>query len=281
MKNSKTNTRFIQFADHSVKFESDSPDLLESVDIHFAHCLGGNENLVGEYQVKSAAESKFNILRDGEEYQSDLTMERVLFNLMQDGLTKLNGAAETNMIFHAAGLALDDRGLWLCGRSGSGKTTLTAWLTASGFQYLSDEVLAYPPAGGEARGFCRSLVLKKGSSAVWERWLEKDDSNAVLKMEDGSAWIPPTVLNPAAVRERAEPGLVIFPTYKEKSEFEIEKLTMAGTVFHLMQSLVNARNFSDHGMGGVKTLAQKVSAYKLTYSDIDQAEAWIRKTLAA
>ena len=279
MKNSN-NTRFIQFADHSVKFESDSSDMLESIDTHFAHCLGGDENLVGEYQVNSAAESKFNILRDGEEYQSDITSERVLFNLMQDGLTKLNGAAEADMIFHAAGLAHENRGLWLCGRSGSGKTTLAAWLVASGFQYLTDEVIAYPPEGGEARGFCRSLVLKKGSSVIWERWLDKDGADSVLKMDDGSAWFPPTVLNPAAVRERAEPVLVVFPTYRDKSEFEIEKLTLAGTVFHLMQSLVNARNFSDHGMGGVKALAQKVSAYKLTYSDIDQAEAWIGKTLA-
>ena len=100
-------------------------------------------------------------------------------------------------------------------------------------------------------------------------------------MEDGSAWITPTLLNPSAVREKVKPHIVLFPTYSAGAGFKAEQLSKAGTVFQLMQCLVNARNFEDHGMGAVKDLAQTVTAYRIEYSDIEQAEEWIRNKLAA
>jgi len=278
MYHSQINTYFIQFAGHSIKFEIDSPSLLEAVDMHFAHCLGGDENFIAEYQVRAESDS-FSILRDGQEFQSNINFERVLFQLMQDGLAKLNGEPKTELIFHAAALAQHERGLLLCGRSGSGKSTLAAWLTASGYQYLTDEVIAYPTAGGEVSGFCRSLVLKRGSSVIWDRWLADADPRGYLRLEDGSVWIPPTLLNPSAVRQSVTPHLLLFPTYSKQAEFTAERLSLAGTVFMLMQCFVNARNFPDHGMAAVKEFSKSVIAYRLTYSDIDQASAWIQETL--
>ena len=61
----------------------------------------------------------------------------------------------------------------------------------------------------------------------------------------------------------------------------VEKLTSAKTLFLLLQCLVNARNFEDQGINTVKKLSQKVSAYQLVYSDIEQATEWIQKTITA
>lgn len=273
------NTRMVQFAGNAIQFDVDHPGILAAVDEHFAHCFGVDETVLAKYQVRVEGEAVFSIVLNGEEFQSNLNFDQVLFHLMQDGLTKLNGAATTDLIFHSAALAYQDRGLLMCGKSGSGKSTLAAWLMSKGFHYLTDEVIAYPLTGERVSGFPRSLVLKGGSSAIWKPWLEGADSKDYIKMEDGSAWIAPTLLNPSAVVEEARPQLVLFPTYKVDADLDAEKLTPAGTLFNLLQCLVNARNFEDHGMAAVKQLSQTVSAYKLIYSDIEQAEEWIRTTL--
>jgi len=278
MNQSTTNTRFIQFSGNTIKFVMENESLLDAIDAHFAHCRGVDENVIAEYQVRAESDS-FSILRDGQEFQSNINFERVLFQLMQDGLAKLNGEPKTDLILHAAALAQEDRGLLLCGKSGSGKSTLAAWLTANGYQYLTDEVVTYPIVGGEVSGFCRSLVLKRGSSTIWEPLLMQADPKSYLKLEDGSVWIPPTLLNPSAVRQSVTPQVLLFPTYSKQAEFSTERLSLAGTVFMMMQCFVNARNFSDHGMAAVKEFSKSVTAYRLTYSDLDQASAWIQKTL--
>jgi hypothetical protein len=274
-------SRIIQFADHAIKFNIASPEILGAVDVHFAHCLGGEQNVISEYQVEAGREAGFSIQKNGESFISNLTIGQTLFHLMQDGLTVLNGESTTSLIFHAAALSFGERGLLLCGKSGSGKSTLAAWLTSNGYQYLTDEVTAYPLAGGEVSGFSRSLVLKSASSVIWQRWLDGADEDSHLKMSDGSIWITPTMLNSQGVRAGVEPHVILFPTYSAESTFETERLTPASTLFMLLQCLVNARNFSDHGLAATKELSQKVSAYRFTYSNIEQASEWIQQTITA
>jgi hypothetical protein len=277
MNSSAINSRFVTFAGNSIKFEFlDAPQILEAVVTHFAHCLGEDKNVVAAYQVRAGEDaSRFSLHRNGEPFQSNVTAEQVLYQLMQDGLFQLNGAPKTNLIYHTAALTYKEQGLLLC----SGKSTLTAWLMASGFGYLTDEVVSYPLDGGEINGFCRSLVMKKGSSKVWEQWQPQVESDAFLRFDDGSAWIAPTLLNPKAVREKVAPRVLVFPTYNEDAELQAQILSTANTVFHLMQTLVNARNFENHGMQATKQLASGVRAYTLVYSDMEQAAEWIQKTI--
>lgn len=272
-------SRIIHFADSAIKINIASPEILEAVDVHFAHCIGEDKDVIGEYQVEVEEEAGFSIQKDGEIFMSDLTSEQVLFHLMQDGLTVLNGESKTNLVFHAAALAHQDRGLLLCGKSGSGKSTLTAWLVANGFQYLTDEVISYPIEGEEISGFCRSLVLKKGSAFIWQQRLKKSKTNKFLQFKDGSVWLPPALLNPSAVRKKVKPEIIIFPNYVRGADFQVERLTSANTLFGLLQILVNARNFPDHGMAVAARLAQQTAAYRLVYSDIEIATQWIQKTL--
>jgi len=142
--------------------------------------------------------------------------------------------------------------------------------------------VAIPLSGQLAQGFCRSLVLKQGSAIIWERWLAGGEaSGELLEMNDGTVWIPPTLLNPSAVRAQVEPQVILFPVYSAGATFKAEPLRPAATLFMLMQCLVNARNFDDHGLQRVKELSQKISAYQLVYSDIEQAAAWIQQTITS
>ena len=191
------NSLLVHFAGNTITFDSDHAGLTKAINTHFKNCIGPNGPIIANYKITALNDIEFSISRNGGDLFSNINFEQVLFHFMQDGLTQLNGASTTELVFHAGALARDDRGLILCGKSGSGKSTLTARLMADGgFQYLSDEVISYPLDGGEISGFCRSLVLKKGSAFLWQRWLNHVEADELFQFNDGSVWVPPTLLTP-------------------------------------------------------------------------------------
>lgn len=279
-----TSGRLVHFAGNTIRFSSDHAGIFKAVETHFKHCLGKAGPIIANYEITTVSETDFSVSLNGSDLFSKITYDQVLWHLMQDGITQLNGASRTELVFHAAALAHDDNGLILCGGSGSGKSSLAAWLTANGLQYLTDEVIALPtsPAsGGEISGLCRSIILKRGSAFIWQRWLAKMESDGFLQFDDGSAWITPTLLNASAVRAKVTPRALIFPQYVPKAQFSVQRLTPAEALFRLLQCLVNARNFPDYGMAAATRLARQVTAYSLTYSDTEKATQWIQQTITA
>ncbi len=211
---------------------------------------------------------------------SQARFEAVLQFLMQETLTRLIGASDTHLIYHAAALALNGKGVMLCGKSGSGKSTLTAWLLTQGFDYLTDEAVSMPVGEDVIHGFARSLALKRGSAFLWQGWQkEKLEAEEFLQFKDGSAWIAPALFRDHVPPAGVIPRVVIFPRYAAGAEFSARKLTPAGTLFHLMQSLVNARNFESRGMKETARLAKQVKAFELKYSNLESAAQWIRSLI--
>jgi len=276
-----TNGQLVHFAGNTIRFNANHAGLLEAVGVHFENCLGADGPVISDYKITTVRDTEFAVSRNGGDLFSKLSLEQTLFQLMQDGLTQLNGASTTELIFHAAALAHLERGLILCGQSGSGKSSLTAWLVANGMQYLTDEVISLPTESDMISGFCRSMILKRGSAFIWRHWLPQSESNGLLQFSDGTAWVAPTLLNASAVRSQVVPCLLIFPRYVEGAQFQVERLSSAQTLFRLLQCLVNARNFPNHGMAATTRLAQNVSAISMTYSDIEIATQWIQQTIAA
>jgi hypothetical protein len=274
----RTRTWSVHFAGNTVRFSSDNAGILETLQIHLKYCRGEDGPVVADYGITTAGASDFSVTLNGNDLFLNLIFERVIWHLMQDILYRLNGAAQTGIVFHAAALSYQDDGLILCGRSGSGKSSLAAWLVANGWGYLTDEVILLPLNDREISGFCRSIVLKSKSSFIWQRWSE-ERSAGLLQFEDGSAWVSPTLLNADAIQARIKPRVLIFPRYSPKAQFTVQPLTTADALFRLLQCLVNARNFSDGGLTATTRLASQVTAYSLTYSDVEGATRWIEQTL--
>lgn len=266
----------IHFGDNSVHF--DGPvELLTPLEAHFQHCHGGADFITAHYTIIPLGKSRFNISLDGGDLYSNLGSKQVLFHLMQDAIPRLNGAAHLGPVIHAAALTQGEHGLILCGESGSGKSTLTAWLAAQCFGYLTDEVICLE--GEQIGGLPRSIVLKRGSAFVWQKWLGNPPAEGFLQFTDGTTWIDP-ILFGADVCPRATPHALIFPRYLPNKALYAEPLKPADALFRLMKGLVNARNFPDGGLAAASRLAKQVRAWQLTYSDLESATAWIRQTLA-
>jgi len=248
--------------------------------MHFRHCLGEAGTVIASYEVAASTQTGYNGVVNGSDLFSDLPLDTALWYLTQDAITRLNGAATQALVFHAAAVALSGTGIILCGQSGSGKSSLTTWLVASGFDYLTDEVIALQVEGDEIGGLGRTIVLKSGSAFIWKHWLGEARQGGFRRFKDGSAWIDPALLNPQGIRNSTRPGLLLFPRYEAAAELQIEPLTAAGSLFRLMQGLVNARNFPDHGLGAASRLARQVQAYSLIYSDLEVATRWIKANIA-
>jgi hypothetical protein len=276
-----TSGRLVHFAGNTVRIDSDLPEIASVVGAHLKHCSGENGPIIANYKITTVNNTDYKVSVDGSDLSSGLNYDQTLWILMQDVITRLNGISTTDLVFHAAALALDNRGIIICGQSGCGKSSIAAWLTANGFQYLTDEVISLPRNSDEIRGLCRSIVLKHGSAFIWQRWLSKKDADDFLHFNDDSAWIEPALFYKDAARASVKPWVLIFPRFVPEAEFLAKRLTPANALFRLLQCLVNARNFPDHGMSATTRLARQVTSYSLVYSNIESAAKWINQITLA
>ncbi|GAB4455668.1 MAG: hypothetical protein Kow0070_04360 [Anaerolineales bacterium] len=268
---------FIHFAGNTIRFTCAHPQAHKAIEIHLAHCLGKSGAIIATCELTAVDNDLVSISVNGSELLSKINFGQAMHFLMQDSLARLNGASASHLVFHAAALAHHQQGVILCGRSGSGKSTLAARLTAAGMQYLTDEVISLALDEKEIGGFCRSIVLKPGSAFLWQN-LAAD--SRILHLDDNSAWVPPTLLNPAAICSNALPNVLLFPQYTHGASFNVQRLTPAEALFRLLQCLVNARNFPDGGISAAARLARGTVAYALEYSDLEFAVQWITQTVS-
>ena len=274
----------VSFGGHSLRVVSDNPQIYQAMQTHLCHCPAQTEEPpILELQVTAGADAKFTISVDGSVVYSNLGYDLTLQSLMTEAISRLVSVCERGLVIHAGALAQDGKAVLLSAQSGSGKSTLAAWLTADGLQYLTDEVIEIPLAmnGSQVNTFPRSIFLKHGSAFVWQQRLTQPEDPRFLRFADAAAWIDPQLFQPTLPAAQSDPRLLVFPRYVPGAELQAQKLTTAETLFRVMQNVTNARNLPRHGLDGATQLAQRITAYTLTYSDLNIASAWVQKTLQA
>jgi len=272
----------VSFGGHALRVDFDSLQISSTIQTHLRHCLSDDRrtDLITEFSVSSAVEYKFVISENGTELFPKLDYDMTLQTLMTALISRLVAVCDRGLVLHSAALAWQGNGLLLCGKSSSGKSSLAAWLTAEGFQYLTDEVVEAPFEGENVYGLSRSIFLKTGSAFIWQSRLPDPKASGFLSFQDGSAWIDPDLFHPGGIVDKVKPAVLIFPQYQVDAPLQTQKLTNGEALFRLLQALVNARNLPGYGLDAATRLAQQVKAYSLTYSDIEAATDWIWKTIS-
>ena len=268
----------VTFGWNAVMVSSDHPLIAEALQTHFRHCGVLQADVIANLHITATSDTHFMGSVDGSDFFSNLGYEQALWLVMNEVITRLNANCTGGLVFHAAALASAKDAIILCGGSGCGKSSLAAWLTADGFHYLTDEVIQAPLEEDHITGLTRSIVLKRSSAFIWQTRLPDQPSPGFLSFQDGSVWIDPQLFHPNAAKSTATPRLLIFPCYEAGAPLQTRKLTGAEALFRLLQTLVNARNLPGHGMDAATRLARQVTAYSLTYSNLEDASAWIHKT---
>jgi hypothetical protein len=190
---------------------------------------------------------------------------------------ELADRSQGGLLFHAAALAWQGRGLLLPAFTGAGKSTLAAWLLGRGFSYLTDE-LAFVPAGSVwLHGFIRPLSLKWPSRAVLAL-----PPLTVAETSVGSPLqslhtphldlVSPALLGTSASLNGAPLHLIVFPQYQAGATLALHPLSRAQAGKALLECLINARNLPDHGFFEVTRLARHLRAYHLVYGRFNQLD---------
>ncbi|MCP4539159.1 MAG: hypothetical protein GY832_18640 [Chloroflexi bacterium] len=200
--------------------------------------------------------------------------------LMGDVNYNLADQSRGGLLFHAAGLAWQGKGIILPGRMGAGKTTLTTWLVAQSLGYLTDELVFVSHGTDTVQTITRPLNVKKPSWGALQTALPFDLAahTAQIWSTPRSNLIPPDLMRPVQLHEPPL-GLIVFPNYTPDSEFSLRPLSKAQAGLALMECLINARNLPDHGLSEIARLAQAAPAYKLTYAHFDQIKEPIEALL--
>jgi Coenzyme PQQ synthesis protein D (PqqD) len=86
-------------------------------------------------------------------------------------------AGPDRLLLHAAAVAAGEIGVLLSGPSGSGKSTLAGLLVRSGFDYLTDELVAVGRRTGLLYGYPRALSLRSESAELFPELAGPADSD--------------------------------------------------------------------------------------------------------
>ena len=172
----------------------------------------------------------------------------------------------SNQAIHAAALSSGGKGLLLPGTSGSGKSSLAAWLTASGMNYLTDE-LVFLSRKGFMNPITRPICLKQPSYEALQKRLPIDGAN-VLRGQDG-VMIPHRLLNPIWKASTPRLAAIVFPTFVKDQPATLTEISTARSCLKLLECHVNARNLPGHGFSEIAAVSRNVPAYELTFGSYD------------
>lgn len=278
---STAGSQLVSFAGTAVSVEYDGPRAAGIVDFlyRYAPAKGQIPPYVTYRLTLSNRPARLELCRGDTriyEGESDVAAAELLLG---DSCHHLAKHSNGGLLFHAAALAWDNKGLLMPGRIGAGKTTIAAWLATRGLRYLTDELVFVPESADSMQTFTRPLNLKHPAEIVLQDHIDLDRRVDLTLRDSYSCLISPALLGPADTPDETPVSLIIFPHYRPGSDLALLSLSKAQTGLALMQCLVNARNLPDHGFPEITRLARVAPAYHMRYGSFGQIEGQVETLL--
>jgi hypothetical protein len=201
---------------------------------------------------------------------------------LQDHLSShLADNSTGGLLFHAACLSWQGRGLVMPGETGAGKSVLSAWLIKQGFCYHTDELVFVPFEGAGLETFARPLSFKPTAWGVLKRLFDLGGLSDQIMSSPNADLVPPRLLGSLTPSSSSSLDCVLFPRYQPGAKFELSALSGAKAGLELARCLANGRNLPHHGIPDIARLARSTPAYGLSYSGFDQLGGSIQELLVA
>jgi hypothetical protein len=227
---------------------------------------------VKQYDIVCAGlEPKLSLWEGEKRLYFGTSQYQLAYTLMNEVIYHCINTDTTRHALHAGGVSRNAKCILLPGTSGSGKSSLTAWLTAHGCHYLSDE-LVFLSDEGTVWPLTRPISLKV--DAGYFLWLpsegELNQAHGIVTSE--GSMIPHRLLNPHYQADRKTVTHFVFPQYKPGARTELLQISPARSCLYLMQSHANARSLGGLGVAELSAIVRKCQSYTLTYGSFAELE---------
>jgi hypothetical protein len=170
---------------------------------------------------------------------------------------------------HASGVSRDGEAIVFAAHSESGKSTLAAGLVRAGFEYISDEAVAFEWESGRIDPYPKPISLDEGS---WSLFPELDPRD---RFGDGARFqqwhVPAGSIGPGRVSPGCRARRVVFPKYEAGAETRVTDITRGEA---LVEWAKNTFRFNEQGRKALTLLAglvPEVECYRMTVGDLDDA----------
>lgn len=179
------------------------------------------------------------------------------------------------LLLHAGVVARDGVGLILPALPGSGKSTLCAALSLKGWRLLSDEFGAFDPSTGALRAVLKPIALKNQSIQVIRRFApEAVFGTEFQKTRKGSvAHLGASAKDVDQRHQVARPGAIVLPKWSAGAATRFEPLPENVVFPALAFNAFNYGTLGAVGFRGALQLVRQCAAWRLVYSDLDEALA--------
>ena len=239
---------------------------------------------IDDARVRVAAPSRWHryFQKQANARAEDILFEPVradhAFTLMESAMNWAAAASDVSpLVIHSAVLERDGRALILPAPSGSGKSTLAAALGWRGWRLLSDEMAIFCFEDGRVRPNPRPVSLKNKAvdtiAAFEPRARFSRTYRGTHKGNIGYMEPPPGSIEKA--QEKAVPGLVVVPTYREGAPLTLTASDRADGFRWLADNSVNYSSMLRTGFEMLTGVVERCGLFLLTYSSLDEAVAAI------
>lgn len=239
------------------------------------HCAVSTAKPEVRFSVTGTSERGLRLERQGWPLYEGGDLDYLSHLLLHELLIELIRGCTDELVLHSAAVARRGAGILLCGESESGKSTLSAWLTASGFDYLTDELAVVSGNCASLTGLPRAVMLRRSSAFVLERWLDEPGRKSATRFSRKTLAVDPEALRPDSVCRRARPRALFFPRYAPGSPLAGRRLSPAEATMRLVTCSTNAVRLPEGGIPAAMALARGVEAFTVSYPDAAAAATWI------
>ena len=267
-------THLVNFSGNSVAIDYDHVTVQSIVDFLFSDMVGNaqtgqSEEPLSRLTISYKSDGEFSLDHCLDNLYKGRCEADLALALEQNTLHQLVDKNTTGLALHAAAVNSGDHGVVIPGISGAGKSTMAFWLTAKGFNYLTDELVNVPLGTSLIEGFIRPIHIKMYDDCLVRDEFDIEREDPRILKNKAVSMISRRLLNLEHFNARPKIKVFLFPNATAQKKNRIEKLSKAEAALKLVECLVNGRNLENHGFDEILRMAKQVPAYNLYYSDFD------------
>ena len=246
----------IQFEGRQVVIETDSADVMKTLEETYRHVAIGADGLrVGEITILQRPQGyEFRGPSASYELPSDVAI--LLHIVKQEVLSAFVVSTPELLWLHAGAVSWNGRALILPGNSGQGKSTFVTLLSECGWLVMSDDAAPIKAESFEVVPFPQQPVRRLHPGRI----VPKEE---IGELERESVFLPEALV----ATSPAELGAIVLPVFDGTAKAVLTRLRPGDAALELLRHCMSFSAQKGIAVQRVAAMSERHSVYKLHYGD--------------